>query len=189
MIDQQLGSNNHFAKPMTLNDEQKTALSAWVADGADLGVIQDRLKEEFELNLTYLDTRFLLGDLGLELVSEIEDTPAETQSSAPPAAPPTPGDGGEGSQAGGLPVEDTPPAPDAPTPPAGNISVTVDSLTQPGSVVSGKVTFSDGVKADWYLDQMGRLGLDPSQEGYQPSQDDIAVFQVELQNVLRQQGF
>ena len=156
MIDQQLGSNNHFAKPMTLNDEQKTALSAWVADGADLGEIQNRLKEEFELNLTYLDTRFLLGDLGLELISEIEDTP---------------------------------PAPDAPTPPAGNISVTVDSLTQPGSVVSGKVTFSDGVKADWYLDQMGRLGLDPSQEGHQPSQDDIAVFQVELQNVLRQQGF
>ncbi len=181
---------------MELNDEQKNALGTWVADGADLGDIQNRLREEFDINLTYLDTRFLLGDLGLELTSDsedeeeaaIEDTPAETASAAPPAAPPTPGGGGEGSPPG-LPVEDTPPSPDSPTPPAGDVSVTVDSLTQPGSMVSGKVTFSDGVKADWYLDQMGRLGLDPSQEGYQPSQDDIAAFQVELQNVLRQQGF
>ena len=180
---------------MELNDEQKATLSAWVADGADLGEIQSRLMGEFELNLTYLDTRFLLGDLGLDLVSDsegeeeqIEDTPADTESAAPPATPPTPSDGDEDSPAG-IPVEDTPPSPDSPPPPAGDVSVTVDSLTQPGSVVSGKVTFSDGVKADWYLDQTGRLGLDPSQEGYQPTQEDIAVFQTELQNVLRQKGF
>ena len=31
--------------------------------------------------------------------------------------------------------------------------MSVDQITKPGAIVSGKVTFSDGQIADWYLDQ------------------------------------
>ena len=38
-----------------------------------------------------------------------------------------------------------------------NKMVEVDALTIPGTFASGAVTFSDGTKAKWYLDQQGRL--------------------------------
>ena len=65
----------------------------------------------------------------------------------------------------------------------------VDQVTRPGALVSGKVTFSDGKGADWYLDQMGRLGLVPKETGYKPSEADLMEFQAELQNELSRQGF
>ena len=69
-----------------------------------------------------------------------------------------------------------------------NVNLTVDSLTQPQCIISGKVTFSDGKSAAWYIDQLGRLGLNPDEEGYSPAQEDLAVFQNELRNVLSKQG-
>jgi hypothetical protein len=56
-------------------------------------------------------------------------------------------------------------------------------------VVSGSVVFSDGVKATWALDQLGRLALDPGQSGYQPSAEDVDAFQQELSTQLQKQGF
>ncbi len=44
----------------------------------------------------------------------------------------------------------------------------VDTVARPGAMVSGSVTFSDGQKGHWYLDQMGRLGVAP----------EITVFEV-----------
>jgi hypothetical protein len=61
-------------------------------------------------------------------------------------------------------------------------------LARPGSVVSGKVTFSDGMRADWYLDQMGRLGLGPEKQGYRPSAADVQQFQEALQIELGKIG-
>jgi hypothetical protein len=76
----------------------------------------------------------------------------------------------------------------APAAGTGKVSVTVDQLMRPGSMVSGKVTFSDGQKADWYLDQQGRLGLAPAVQGYRPPQSDIAEFQVALDRELQKMG-
>ena len=67
--------------------------------------------------------------------------------------------------------------------------MTIDQMARPGALVSGKVTFSDGNSAAWYLDQMGRLGLTPQQPGYRPSQEDLLTFQTELQNQLANAGF
>ena len=50
------------------------------------------------------------------------------------------------------------------------------------------MTFSDGQLASWWFDQSGQLGLNPDQEGYTPSPEDVAVFQVELRKVLAEQG-
>jgi hypothetical protein len=55
-------------------------------------------------------------------------------------------------------------------------------------MVSGRTTFSDGQTAEWYLDQTGRLGLNPSTPGYRPSQQDVMDFQMELEKLARNQG-
>ncbi len=55
--------------------------------------------------------------------------------------------------------------------------------------MSGKVTFSDGQQADWYLDQTGRLGVIPKQQGYKPSPMDVQEFQLALQDELAKLGF
>ena len=51
---------------------------------------------------------------------------------------------------------------------AGGVSVEMDRVTKPGTLVSGTVTFSDGTHAAWSLDQLGRLALDAKEPGYQP---------------------
>ena len=59
----------------------------------------------------------------------------------------------------------------------------------PGTMASGDVTFSDGVKGKWYLDQMGRLGLGGDlPPGYRPSPEDAALFQARLMETLRAKG-
>ena len=78
-------------------------------------------------------------------------------------------------------------APDG-TPPASDLTVEVDDLTIPGTFASGAVTFSDGTKAKWYLDQLGRLGLDDVPPGYRPSPGDAALFQCRLVEALRARG-
>ena len=69
------------------------------------------------------------------------------------------------------------------------LSVEVDRVTRPGSLVSGTVRFSDGVTAAWMLDQHGRLALDVGKKKYSPSEQDVAAFQVELRSILEKQGF
>jgi hypothetical protein len=73
--------------------------------------------------------------------------------------------------------------------PASGVSVNVDQITKPGAVVSGKVTFSDGQIADWYLDQTGRLGVVPKQAGYKPSAADVQDFQLALQQEVAKLGY
>lgn len=147
---------------MTLSDEQKSAISQWIEGGASLSEIQKRLKEEFQISLTYLETRLLADDLKLAF-KEPEPEPAVDQP---------------------LP----PPEPEVPAEAPGKVAVTIDQITRPGSIISGRVTFSDGEKAEWYLDQMGRLGLNANTPGYRPSQDDVMSFQMELEKAARSSG-
>jgi hypothetical protein len=147
---------------MTLSDEQKSAISQWIEGGASLSEIQKRLKEEFQISLTYLETRLLADDLKLAF-KEPEPEPAVDQP---------------------LP----PPEPEVPAEAPGKVNVTIDQITRPGSIISGRVTFSDGEKAEWYLDQMGRLGLNANTPGYRPSQDDVMSFQMELEKAARGSG-
>jgi hypothetical protein len=145
---------------MILTDDQKAAISKWIEAGASLSEIQKRLKEEFQISITYLDARLLADDLKLALKEP--ERPAE-QPPLPAAEPEKPAL-------------------------SGKVSVTMDQITRPGAMVSGRVTFSDGQKAEWYLDQTGRLGLNPSTPGYRPSQQDVMDFQVELEKLARSQG-
>jgi hypothetical protein len=163
---------------MNLTEEQRQRVAAWIAQGAKLGEIQSRLAEEFGVKLTYMETRFLVDDLKLVPKDPEPPKPADPPAAAQPplTAKPVPAGAVEGDE--------------APLPPGGGkISVTVDQITRPGAIVSGKVTFSDGQNADWYLDQMGRLGVVPKQPGYKPSQADVQDFQMALQQEMAKLGY
>ena len=145
---------------MTLTDEQKDAISKWIEAGASLSEIQKRLKEVFQISLTYLDARLLADDLKLKIKEAERPSERDSLSSPEPEKTAT----------------------------AGSVSVTMDQITRPGSMVSGRVIFSDGQKAEWYLDQTGRLGLNPTTPGYRPSQQDVMDFQTELEKLARSRG-
>jgi hypothetical protein len=163
---------------MKLDDAQRQKVSQWIEEGLSLSKIQDKLASEFGLKMTYMEVRFLIDDLGVKLKDTPKEKPAELQPGKASGAAPAPG---------GIA---TTPAQAAPGDAIGSgVSVTVDQVTRPGSLVSGKVKFSDGKTAEWYLDQMGRLGLVPKEQGYKPSQDDLMDFQAELQNELARLGF
>ena len=121
--------------------------------------LQRRLKEEFDLGITYMDTRFLVLDLGLELKEE-EKAPEKKPEEELKAAVPT-----------------------------GKVEVTIDELVLPGALVSGRVSFSDGEGGTWLIDQSGRPGLDPDSANYRPTPEDIAEFQVQLRALLQKRGY
>jgi len=161
---------------MNLDEAQREKVSQWIAEGLKLSDIQNRLASEFGLRLTYMDVRFLVDDLKLT-PKDVERPKTATLGAAAPNAPAPPGSANKKT-------------PDAATPkPTGGVSVQVDQLTRPGAVVSGKVTFSDGNTADWYLDQTGRLGLVAQQQGYRPPQADLQQFQTALDAELSKLGF
>jgi len=155
---------------MNLDEAQRQKVAAWIAEGAKLAEIQKRLLE-LGVKLTYMEVRFLVDDLKLT-----PKDPEPPKVVAPPAADPAK-----------LTAEKIP-APEG-TLPASAVSVSVDQLTKPGAMISGKVTFSDGQIADWYLDQTGRLGVVPKVAGYKPSAADVADFQAALQQEIAKLGF
>lgn len=171
---------------MNLNDTQKQQVTGWIADGLKLSDIQKRISAEFGLSLTYMEVRLLVDDLKLTPKDTARPAPEKSvlatgptsPSGAPPArSEPTPA----GKSLAGTHPEGTAPG--------GNVSITVDSLARPGALVSGSVNFSDGQIATWYLDQMGRLGLAPKQQGYRPSPADLQTFQQALETELSKIGF
>ena len=141
-----------------LSEDQITAIRKWAEEGAQLSEIQGRIREEFKLPATYMDTRFVILDLGIELIVEKVEEPVAEESIV-----------------------------EAPIP-TGAVNVTMDTIPQPGSIVSGKAVFSDGESAVWMLDQAGRPSLDPATPGYQPTQEDIIEFQKQLREHVQSTG-
>lgn len=170
---------------MNLDDTQRKIVSAWIEEGLTLSQIQNKLGSEFGLRLTYMEVRFLIDDLKLK--PKDKEPPVELTAVGP-----------NNKAGGGVPPASAK-SPETNPPPAGEmvdgtesanggVSLTVDQLARPGALVSGKVTFSDGKKAEWHLDQFGRLGLVPAQQGYRPSQQDLQEFQLSLQEELQRLG-
>jgi hypothetical protein len=192
---------------MTLSPEQRAAVAKWVAAGDSLAAIQRKLTEELKLSMTYMEVRFLVDDLGLELKSPAPAKPATPPPAPAPTEPPAKKGifgklkdavTGSGSDESALPADEEPLdeelasdiPPEEPAP-AGlsNVKVEVDRLTRPGTLVSGTVTFSDGVSAKWAMDQYGRLMLEAANKAYKPSQADIQAFQAELGAQLQRMGY
>ncbi|MDD5482886.1 MAG: hypothetical protein PHP98_04465 [Kiritimatiellae bacterium] len=153
-----------------LNQEQKELVRQWVTAGATLPEIQKKIKEELKIPVTFMETRFLVLDLNLDIKEKTPAAPADIDLSKPSSA------GAEDE----VPEEKAAP---------GGVSVELDRVVKAGAIVSGKVTFSDGETAAWSLDQFGRLALSAGNAGYRPSQDDLQAFQQELARLIQNRGF
>jgi hypothetical protein len=157
---------------MNLTEAQQKTVSEWVAGGAKLSEVQNRLAAELNVRLTYMEVRLLVDDLKLRLV---DPEPPKPVAPAPPPSAANP--------------DAAVPAPPDSAAATGSVVVVVDQIAQPGTLVSGTVTFSDGMPAKWYLDQTGRLGLVPQQQGYKPAPGDIEQFRAALEREMAKLGF
>ncbi len=108
---------NYRPISMTLTDEQKATVLQWIANRARVHPIcKSGSKRSFQISLTYLETRLLADDLKLNFV--------EPEVAAEPV-----------------------PAPEVEKPiPTGKVSVTIDQITRPGAMISGRATFSATAK-------------------------------------------
>ncbi|MDB6058787.1 MAG: hypothetical protein JWO95_2631 [Verrucomicrobiales bacterium] len=149
---------------MQLDETQKQKVTQWINEGLKLSDIQKRLEKELGLRMTYLEVRMLVDDLKLK--PKDPEPPAEPKQPEQPVAPELPAEPG-------LP---------------GNVKVVVDQIARANALVSGKVTFSDGKTAEWFLDQTGRLGIVPPEKGYKPLEVDLQAFNIELQTEFQKLG-
>ena len=175
---------------MTLSPEQQQAVAAWVAAGDNLSVVQKKLIEQFRVSMTYMDVRFLVDDLDLQIKDPEPKADASDVGKGPPAkqAPEKKGfldkakeklglAGGEGEEA---------PGEEEAVPPSG-VTVAVDKVSiNPNAMASGTVAFPDGVTGRWIVDLQGRPGLvSVSKPGYRPSPADAQAFMQELSMALQ----
>ena len=163
---------------MNLDEGQRKKVGEWVAQGLKVSDIQARLASELGQKLTYMDVRFLVDDLKLTLKDPEPSKPVSSTLETPSAAP-----------VGSNKPAPAPEAEAAAPGPGSSVSIQLDQIARPGAVVSGKVTFSDGNVAEWYFDQMGRLGLIPQTPGYRPPAADLRDFQSLLDKELSKMGF
>jgi hypothetical protein len=144
---------------MKLTDEQSKQVASWISEGLNLSQIQKKINEDLGIPMTYMDVRFLVDDLDLDLQCDpvVSEEDAKNEANK------------QEEQAG--------------------VILDVDVVTRPGTLVSGTVTFTDGKTCEWQLDQMGRLGLVPAEQGYKPDPEDLQDFQIKLQEELQKKGF
>ena len=164
---------------MILSDTQKVIVAEWVQNGRSLADVQSSLREEFDISLTYMDVRFLVDDLDVKM-PEPKAEPESNQEAKEEAAQNT--DPTDGEAIDPEIVGDNSSS-------AGGVSVDVDAIMRPGSLVSGTVRFSDGVSLGWQLSASGQLGLIPGEDPeYRPDPADVQSFQTQLEEVLRKKG-
>ncbi len=166
---------------MQLSEQQKQTVTGWAREGCSLSEIQRRISQQFNVTMTYIDVRLLVLELGAEIKEQKKPaTPAEIKAQAPAPAAEAP----MGEENDDIPAFE--PEPEI----GGSVKVEVDRVTRAGAVVSGTVTFSDGVLASWALDQMGRLALSASgRKDYRPTQEDAQAFQQAVVRELRKLGY
>ncbi len=170
---------------MKLDDAQKKTVIGWIEQGLKLAEIQKKLGTEMGLNPTYMEVRFLVDDLKVLPKDPEPPKKAEPVPTAKAAGPVGEDDFAEEPADGPAPDVSAEAAPVG----TGQVSVSLDQITRPGAMISGKVTFANGKSCEWMLDQMGRLGVVPAEDGYKPTAAELRDFQIALQSELRRMGY
>lgn len=156
---------------MKLTQEHKDAVKRWATEGAGLSEIQSRLLEEFNVSLSYMETRFLV----IDLEATIQDPPSPEEKKPEQAMQTDDIDGEEDIETEALPPE-------------GEVLVDINPITRPGFAVTGTIVFSDGIKGEWGVTADGRLSLEPEEPEYRPTPEDVRAFQVKLRELFASQG-
>lgn len=152
----------------SLTEDQVAQIRQWAEDGAQLPEVQKRLAADLNVKVTYMELRFLLDDLKIEL--KAPEPPPKPKEPEPDMAAAEDDDDDDGG-------------------PPSNVRVTFSELVRPGMAVSGRVTFANGKVADWWVDRMGRLGLNPDDKEFRPTETEMMEFQRELQRAARKRGY
>ena len=139
------------------NDERKVIVRQLLKEGRTLSQIQDYLRNEKGDSITYMELRLLLSEMPDATLPEKE-----------------------------LPKTVLPPEPPAGAATGGKLSISMDQMPAPGSMLSGYARFSSGAKAHWCLDEAGRLGLEPELGTGKPTPADMQEFTTELRRMLQQ---
>jgi hypothetical protein len=160
------------------NEERKSIVGQLLAQGQTLSQIQDYLHKEKNDPITYLDLRLLLSEMPNAKLPEKEFRKTVLPTSGTPA--------GRGAKT--APKDSAAPAAAGQPPAGGRLSISVDQTPAPGTMLSGYARFSSGARAHWFLDDMGRLGLDPELGTGKPTQTDMQEFSSELRRLLQQTG-
>ncbi len=170
---------------MNFTSEQIEFIREWVSQNASISDVQKNISEKFGINMTYMDVRFLIDDIGAQLqdapdavvepnsTENVSDNAEESYGDAPEDFGDMPQEQMQQPQEESLTQQNV-----------GGVQVSVSQIQRPGAYVSGSVVFSDGESAEWLVDYQGRLSLVPKTQGYQPSQADVIDFQKQLQSAL-----
>ena len=149
-------------------EEIKSLVATLLNKGISLSDIQKQLQSEHAVRMTFLDLRLI--------ASEIESVDWSKQKSDMNAKK-AEEKAKEEKKKKETNLEDVEEDIDG-----GKTVIEVSKLTRPGSVANGSVKFASGAKADWVLDQYGRLGLDKPEGERTP--EDLKEFQTQLQKLL-----
>lgn len=145
------------------NDERKVIVRQLLKEGRTLSQIQDYLRKEKGDSIMYMELRMLLSEMPDALLPEKEFPKPVLPSATPPVA------GATGAAA-----------------PASKLSISMDQMPAPGAMLSGYARFSSGAKAHWFVDETGRLGLEPELGTGKPTPADMQEFTTELRRMLQQ---
>ena len=159
------------------NEERKPIVAQLLKEGRTLSEIQDYLRKEKGDSITYMELRLLLSEMPDVKLPE-KETPKVAIS--PPAA--AAGAGGRSA------LREGKAGPEQAARAGGKLSISVDQVPAPGAMLSGYARFSSGAKAHWFLDEMGRLGIEPELGSAKPTQPDMQEFSTELRRMLHQAG-
>ncbi len=140
--------------------ERNQLIAKLISDGMSLSDVQKALKDEYNIQMTYMELRLISSDLDVNW----EKCDAKAAAAKPKVIDPN-----DTVDDGGL----------------GGTQVNVNKVVRPGAVMSGDVTFASGARADWQIDPMGRLALNPIGDSGKPTEADLQEFQMELQRILQ----
>ena len=150
--------------------------------GESLSDIQKMVNEKFSVHMTYMDIRILASEL--ETVDWKALDPRAQEAAAKRAKEEAEKAAAEAETPETAEVGAAAPGAEPPASATGKTVVELSKLARPGMMLSGTVKFASGSTAEWYVDQMGRLGLE-NLKGEKPTPEDIEAFQIELENVAR----
>jgi len=143
----------------SLSEDQVSQIHAWAEEGDDLAALQKKINEELEVKVTYMETRFLVDDLKVEIKSPEPEPEPDSEETV------------EDELAGTLPLQGDPNA----------VTVSIAKVQRPGTMISGTAMFGG-------VDNMGQLGMSPSNPEFKPTQQQQQAFQMELQAAASREG-
>ncbi len=139
---------------MALSSEQISMVKSWIAEGKKIAEVQTLLAEKFSVSITYMDLRFLIDDLEIELKKEPEIVPEKPIEPEPAQQPK------------GVSLEMD--------------KISKPGIMASGSAIFSDGV-SAKWEIDQY-GRIGLQA--EGHENYRPSQEDVASFQEQLKNML-----